>query len=571
MAIKVLDPRLVARIAAGEVVERPASAVKELVENVLDAGATQITVETREGGISLIRVTDNGSGIPAAEINLAFARYATSKISNFDDLESVSTLGFRGEALASIAAVAEVELATCTNNSSGSYARLKDGNIVEQKSQGRSQGTTITIRNLFRNVPARLKFLKSPNTENGHVAGVVTQYALAYPEAAFTLIVEGRTVLRTPGNGRLIETVAAAYGTDVAKNMLEIGGNTAYQGSPEIKVTGMVGSPAVNRANRSYISFFVNRRWVNSKLLAFAVEEAYHGMLMTGKHPFAVLNISIPGSEIDVNIHPAKTEIKFHDEHRVFGAVQRAVRHVLSNPAPPDGPHKTEEPPATFAAPPRAAMPLPFHSGYGTRPPARQSTQVSQPVPVFSLPALRLLGQIAATYIVAEGPDGLYLIDQHAAHERIMFERVTAQRTAQKVEVQGLLEPATFEASPQQDTILKPRLDDLAKSGFLLEPFGERTYLVRTIPACLDQNDWVSVLQELADNGGDRSKWTEKLSESIACHSAIRAGQSMSDQEMRELLRQLEKAALPSNCPHGRPTMIHLTIVDLEKNFGRRA
>lgn len=569
MAIKILDAQLVARIAAGEVVERPGSAVKELVENALDAGATQIMVETREGGVSLIRVTDNGSGIPAAEIDLAFARHATSKISNFDDLESISTLGFRGEALASIASVAEVELATCTAGSTGSYARLKDGDIIEQTSQGRSQGTTVTIRNLFRNVPARLKFLKSSNTENSHVANVITQYALAYPEVSFTLITEGRTALRTSGSGRLADAIVETYGTEIAKNMLVVG-NDGYQGVPEIRVTGMVGSPAINRANRNYISFFVNRRWVSSKLLAFAVEEAYHGMLMTGKHPVAVLNISIPGGEIDVNIHPAKTEIKFHDEHRVFAAVQRAVRQVLTNPAPPDNLSKIEEPSAPFAAPPRASVPLPFHVIPSAHTPARQPPEASRPVPAFSLPALRLLGQIAATYIVAEGPDGLYLIDQHAAHERIMFEQVTAQMSANKVDVQGLLEPATFEASPQQDAVLKPHLYDLAESGFLLEPFGERAYLVRTIPACLNQKAWGSVLQELADDAGGGSRWTEKLAETIACHSAVRAGQVLSDQEMRELLRQLEKAALPGNCPHGRPTMIHLTIADLEKDFGRR-
>lgn len=571
MPIKVLDPQLVARIAAGEVVERPASAVKELVENALDAGATQIMVETREGGTSLIRVTDNGSGIPASEVELAFARHATSKISNFDDLESISTLGFRGEALASIAAVAEVELATCTSDAPGSYVRLKDGNIVEQTSQGRSQGTTITVRNLFRNVPARLKFLKSPNTENGHVANVVTQYALAFPEVAFILSMEGRNVLHTSGSGRLIDDVVEAYGADIAKNMLEVGGKGEYQGAPEIKVTGMAGTPAVNRANRNFLSFFINRRWVNSKLLSFAVEEAYHGMLMVGKHPVAVINISIPAAEIDVNIHPTKTEIKFHDEHRVFAAVQRAVRRVLVEPSPSLATtSKIDEPTAAFAAPPLGTVPLPFVASRKPKSSLRHTPEAGRPIPAFSLPALRLLGQIAATYIVAEGPDGLYLIDQHAAHERVQFERVTAQMSVKKVEVQGLLEPATFEVDPRQESVLRSHLADLAGSGFLLEPFGVRTYLVRTIPTCLNRKDWTSVLRELTDNVETGSNWTERLAQSIACHSAVRAGQIMSDDEMRELLRQLEKAALPSNCPHGRPTMIRLTVADLEKEFGRR-
>ena len=572
MPIKILDPQLVARIAAGEVVERPASAVKELVENALDAGATQITVETREGGTGLIRVIDNGSGIPASEVELAFARHATSKISRYDDLESISTLGFRGEALASIAAVAEVELATCTSDAAGSYLRLKDGNIIEQTSQGRSQGTTITVRNLFRNVPARLKFLKSPNTENGHVANVVTQYALAFPEVAFTLSVEGRKVLHTSGSGRLIDAVVEAYGADVAKNMLEVGSRGEYQGAPEIRITGMAGTPAVNRANRNFLSFFVNHRWVNSKLLSFAVEEAYHGMLMTGKHPMAVINVSIPAAEIDVNIHPAKTDIKFHDEHRVFAAVQRAVRRVLVSPPAPSsaGSPLIEEPAAIFTAPHTGTVPLPFVVSREPKSSLRNAPDVSCQIPAFSLPVLRLLGQIAATYIVAEGPDGLYLIDQHAAHERVQFELVTAQMSAKKVELQALLEPAAFEADPRQESVLQSHLADLADSGFRLEPFGVRTYLVRTIPACLNRKDWTSVLRDLTDDVESGSSWMEKLAQSIACHSAIRAGQVMCSDEMRELLRQLETTALPGSCPHGRPTMIHLTLPDLEKEFGRR-
>ncbi|MDO8579086.1 MAG: DNA mismatch repair endonuclease MutL [Dehalococcoidales bacterium] len=570
MPIKVLDPQLIARIAAGEVVERPASAVKELVENALDAGATQIVVETREGGTTLIRVTDNGSGIPPSEVELAFARHATSKISSFDDLESISTLGFRGEALAAIAAVAEVELATCTSDAAGSYVRLKNGDIIEQTSQGRSQGTTVTVRNLFRNVPARLKFLKSPNIENGRVANVVTQYALAFPDVAFTLSMEGRTVLRTSGGGHLIDAIVEAYGADVAKNMLEVGGKGEYQGASEIKVTGMAGTPAVNRTNRNFLSFFVNHRWVNSKLLSFAVEEAYHGMMMTGKHPIAVLNISIPAAEIDVNIHPAKTEIKFHDEHQVFAAVQRAVRQILVAPFPSSETRsKIEEPPAAFAALPPGTVPLPFVVNHDDKSSIRH-TPDSRPVPAFSLPALRLLGQIAATYIVAEGPDGLYLIDQHAAHERVQFERVTSQMSVKKVEVQGLLEPVTFEVDPRQESVLRSHLADLADCGFLLEPFGARTYLVRTIPACLHRKDWTYVLRELTDDVDTGSKWTEKLAQSIACHSAVRAGQVMTVDEMRELLRQLEKTALPGNCPHGRPTMIRLTVADLEREFGRR-
>lgn len=569
MPIRLLDPQVVARIAAGEVVERPASVVKELVENALDAEASQITVEARDGGISLLRVTDNGTGIPAGEVEIAFQRHATSKITDMDDLESISTLGFRGEALASIAAVAEVELSTCTAGESvGSYLRL-NGDIIEQTSQGRSQGTTITVKNLFRKVPARLKFLKSPGTENSHIANVVTQYALAFPDVKFTLSLDGRTTLTTPGSGRLIDSTIEVYGLDVAQNMLEVGQDREWQGgTPNIAVAGMVGSPAISRANRNYLSFFVNHRWVNSRLLSWAVEEAYHGLLMTGKHPIAILNVSIPAAEVDVNIHPAKTEIKFHNEHQVFSAVQRMVRRAILEPSTVP---KIEENAATYVTPPPMSQPLPIRLDSTASPAARPvPITFSRPIPAFSLPALRLLGQIAGTYIVAEGPDGLYLIDQHAAHERILFEQINAQRSEKRVEVQGLLEPATFEVGPQQDAVLRSHIEELADSGFLLEAFGDRTYLVRTVPACLNRKDWLGVLRELTDvieGGGD---WSEKLSMSIACHSAIRAGQVINDDEMRELLRQLEKAAIPNSCPHGRPTMIHFSSGQLEKEFGRR-
>ena len=569
MPIKLLDPQVVARIAAGEVVERPASVVKELVENALDAGASQITIEAKDRGISLLRVTDNGSGIPAGEVELAFQRHATSKISSMDDLESISTLGFRGEALASIAAVAEVELATrAAGETVGSYLSLKSGEVMESTKQGRSQGTTITVRNLFRSVPARLKFLKSTATENSHIASVVTQYALAFPGVRFTLSLDGRIALQTPGSGRLIDTIVESYGLDVARNMLEVGQDGDWHGGlSDISVTGLVGSPAINRANRNYLSFFVNRRWVTSKLLSWAVEEAYHGLLMTGKHPVAVLNVAIPPAEVDINIHPAKTEIKFRNENQVFSAVQRAVRRALLEPSAAP---KIEEPTAAYASPPLMQPAVPIQPENMIHPVARPAPEVSHPMPAFSLPALRLLGQVARCYIVAEGPDGLYLIDQHAAHERIMFEQVNAQRAEKRIEVQGLLEPATFEVSPQQDAILRSHLEELAESGFSLEPFGDRTYLVRTVPACLDHKDWSGVLRELTDNVDGGSNWTERLSASIACHSAVRAGQIMSDEEMREMLRQLERATLPHSCPHGRPTMVHLTSAQLEKEFGRR-
>jgi len=338
MVIRVLAPEVVAKIAAGEVVERPASVVKELVENSLDGGSRQVTVEVRGGGVSLIRVTDNGSGIPAEELDLAFQRYTTSKISEIEDLDSISSLGFRGEALASIAAVAQVELAACAGaGAAGSYLRLENGVVVARGSRGHARGTTVTVQNLFHSVPARLKFLKSVATEGSHIAHVISQYALAFPEVRFTLTTDGKTVLRTPGSGKLTDSITQVYGLEIASNLLNLRSEEDYQGlaeAPSFGVSGMVGSPSIGRSNRRYLSFFVNRRWVSSRLLAWAVEEAYRGLLMQEKHPVAVINIALSPGEVDVNIHPAKSEVRFRNERLVFGAVQKAVRQVLVGSAP---------------------------------------------------------------------------------------------------------------------------------------------------------------------------------------------------------------------------------------------
>ncbi len=574
--IRVLAPEVVARIAAGEVVERPASVVKELVENSLDAGATVIGVECRAGGVGLIQVSDNGAGIPAAEVAVAFERHATSKLASFADLDSIATLGFRGEALPSIAAVAEVDIVTlaageadaavAAPSAAPTYLSLREGQVVSRGSRARSGGTTITVRNLFRNVPARLKFLKSAATESSHIARVVSQYALAYPAVKFTLTADAREVLSTPGTGRLLDAALSVYGLEIAGNLLEI---AESKWSPDARagvvgVSGLAGTPAIARANRDYLSFFVNRRWVNSRLLTAAAEEAYHGLLTIGRHPVVILNITVPAAEVDVNIHPAKSEIKFANERAVFAAVQRAVRSVLAASAPVP---RLEEPGPVFSAPPgivHRAAPVPLETLLDTPPAAPATT------PLFALPALRILGQLAASYIIAEGPDGLYLIDQHAAHERVLFEQVMTERSQQRVAVQGLLEPATFTVTPPQAEVMKSLADELAGFGFALEPFGERTYLVRAIPACLGRNDWGAALRELLDSPpGGALLSREKIAESVACHAAVRAGQTLSDDEMRGLVRDLEQVGTPHTCPHGRPTMTHLSLSQLARQFAR--
>jgi DNA mismatch repair protein MutL len=588
MTIRLLDNATINRIAAGEVVERPASVVKELVENALDAGATQIWVEIRGGGTGLIRVTDNGMGIPQAEAALAFERHATSKIKNAEDLQKIESLGFRGEALPSIASVADIELVTCAEGEpSGTFLTLESGNIVSQKRQARTRGTTITANNLFRRVPARLKFLKTPATETSHAANAVSQYALASPEVAFSFTTDGRETLRTGGQGRLLDAVIDVYGAATAAKMLPVDTATqdwhpAMEETTSIRVTGMAGSPDLTRSNRDSISFFVNRRWVSSRILTYAVEEAYSGLLMTGKHPIAVLNITIPPEEVDVNIHPAKSEVKFHNDSPVFRAVQKAVRQALTSQMPVPGieevaaPYRTDsyrgasyQGSSPSSTPPQLQRLLNVTDHLEKRPGALPED--SQPRLADSLPVLRVVGQVMNVYIVAEGPDGLYLIDQHAAHERIRYDSVLKQRQERKPEIQGLLEPVTLEVTPRQDAVLAASLGELADFGFSIEAFGDRTYLTRAVPAMLAGDDWATILRELLDAlaSETRSNREEKIAASIACHGAIKRGQALSETEMKALVRQLEQTANPHSCPHGRPTVIRLSAAQLEREFGR--
>jgi DNA mismatch repair protein MutL len=571
MTIRVLNEETISRIAAGEVVERPASVVKELVENTLDAGATQLAVEVKDSGISLIRVTDNGCGIPTGEVELAFRRYATSKISSLVDLTSSRSLGFRGEALSSIAAVAEVELVTRTGSEpDGTYLLWRDGAVVERSRQGRAQGTTVTVKHLFRRVPARLKFLKSRATENSHIANIVSRYALAFPEVRFTLSQDGRITLRTPGSGRLLDSINQVYGLEIAQHMLEIkvrdGSGGDQVGVPS--VTGTIGSPKVSRASRDYLSLFINRRWVNHRLLAWAVAEAYHGLLMVGRHPVAVVNIALPPGEVDVNVHPTKIEVRLRDERAVVASLQKAVRSTLVEltPVPRIEEVATGKREFPESQPGLWVVSAKLGSGVASRPTVSSETPLP---PAKALPVLRVVGQLLTSYIVAEGPEGIYVIDQHAAHERILFERIKAKQQFQKLEVQTLLEPVPFEVSPKQSAILTTKLESLAEFGFAIEPFGERTFLVRTVPALLADRNWSEVLRDLLDSSGGQTDWVERVAVTMACHSAVRAGQVMTDQEMRAMIKELEQVSLPHSCPHGRPTMIYLSLNQLNSEFGR--
>jgi DNA mismatch repair protein MutL len=543
MPIRILSCEVVSKIAAGEVVDRPAAVVKELVENSLDAGATQISVEAQDGGVRLIRVTDNGSGIPANEAERAFHRYATSKIETETDLEKIATLGFRGEALPSIAAAAEVEMLTRNDaDAAATYLYVKSSNVTKRDKRTRPRGTTVTVHHLFRHVPARLKFMKSATTESGHIANLLSQYALAFPEVRFNLVIDGRLTLQTSGNGSLRDAVAEVYGPEIARQMLEIHESDSVPG-----VSGLVSPPSLSRSSRSYLSFFVNRRCVHSSLLARATEDAYHGLLMTGKHPVAVLNVTLPPQELDVNVHPTKRDVKFRNTQIVYSAVQKAIEKVLVKAPMPE----------VKAGAPETAQPVSLWTVKGG---------------TFSLPILRVVGQLASNYIMAEGPEGLYLIDQHAAHERVLFEKILDQRARRQVEVQGLLEPLTLELTPKQEEVLKNKGELLGEFGFGLEHFGGRSYLLKAVPAVAVEGDLAAAVTELLDSiSGEEepAKRDEKIAQSVACHSAVKAGHTLSAEEMRELIKQLEQTRQPRTCPHGRPTMIHLSSHQLEKEFGR--
>ena len=565
-AIQKLSPQVIGKIAAGEVIERPASVVKELVENSLDAAARLITVEIGRGGLDLIRVSDDGGGIAPDELPLAFERHATSKLLTENDLERVATLGFRGEALPSIAAVAEIEIASRpANAASGALLRLREGEVVEQGEKGIAAGTIIAVRGLFRRQPARLKFLRSPAAEAAQIAGVVSHYALAYPEVRFVLLVDGRLTLQTPGNADLRDAAAGVYGHQVAQALLPLPLDAGAIDPPA--VIGLVGEPGLSRANRNYITLFINRRWVRSRTLTYAVEEAYHGFLMTGRHPLAIVDIRLPAADVDVNVHPSKLEVRLRNEREVFALLQRQVRRTLTQSAPLPAVSAT-----TWAGGARRHPPVSRFEPAPLALDAATAAPVEQPRLTPLVPAMRALGQVGMVYIVAEGPEGLYLVDQHAAHERILFERFLGTGGA-AVDAQGLLEPVAVEIAPRQQALLTEMAQELSEQGFSLEPFGEGTYLVRSLPAELKGRDVAKTLVEFLDALAREEAVADRrqrVAMSLACHAAIRAGQSLSQEEMRELLRQLEQTENPRHCPHGRPTMIHMSADALAREFRRR-
>ncbi len=574
MPIRILPENVSSAIAAGEVVERPASVVKELVENSLDAGAKSIQITTEEGGKLLIEVVDDGCGIAQAEVLLAVARFATSKLETAQDLFAIDTLGFRGEALSSIAAVSRLEMVTRAQGEEiGSKLNVNGGEIKPLSSIGSPPGTVIRIRDLFYNVPARRKFLKTENTERRWITRFVSRYALAYPEVRFQLQQEGRSLFNTSGNGDQREVLTEVFGLETARQMISIPPSP----SAEISVSGFVSPPELNRSNRRELTFFVNGRWVQDSSLSAAVLQAYHTLLMVGRYPLAVLFLQVPPEQVDVNVHPTKSEIRFRESDRVFAVLQRAIRATLmGHTSPPRVDlHSTWSREGLSSRPGAISTDWGFAAESSFDPSASRPLSLQGVLPAGTIPLLRAVGQIGAAYLVAEGPDGLYLVDQHAAHERILFEKMMAARDAGALESQNLLEAQTIEFSHSEAVLLQENLKALNELGFVIEPFGERSFRLRAVPSLVMGKDpsfaLRSVVEEFEENEEPLADALEaRLAARICKRVAIKAGQVLSLAEQRQLLRDLEACSMPRTCPHGRPTMIHLSVDALERQFGRR-
>ncbi len=568
--IAVLPPAVAERIAAGEVIETPAAVVKELVENALDAGARQIIVDVRGGGLESIRVTDDGSGIATDEVALAFQRHATSKLRDLSDLLRVRTLGFRGEALPSIATVADVLLHTATDGApAGTVLHLRHGEIVERSKRARSRGTTVTVRDLFAAFPARRRFLRAPRVEAQQIGQTVRRFALAHPAVAFTLAFDGHTAFRTPGNGTLADAIAALYGPAVAAHLLPLTA-TVREGT----IAGVLGDRAVSRPSRAAVTFIINGRCVKCPPLAAAFETAYRPLLPRGRHPLAVLHLTVPPDAVDVNIHPAKAEVRLLHTAALGEALADACRATLGRlpTLPPDDADWSFLP--TPLPPPGAGggemQEVLSLGGMRDMSPCAMTDAM---VPESNLPALRIVGQLEDRLILAEGADGLYLVDQHRAHERIIYEHLR-ERTRHEAESEEGVEPLVLALSPADARRLTERMPDLAAVGVACEAWGRNTFLLRSMPAELSGAEslgplLLDALAEADDYAGDGTDaWRDRLCTALACRSALRRGLPLSPGAMHDLLRRLGTTASPTVCPHGSPIVLHVGSGFLIRQFG---
>lgn len=619
--INVLDSGTIDKIAAGEVVERPSSVVKELVENAVDAGADAVTVEIKEGGITLIRVTDNGSGIEAGQVRKAFLRHATSKISSVEDLHRISSLGFRGEALSSICAVAKVELITKTADALTGVRYLCEGaKEIEYSEVGAPDGTTILVRNLFFNTPVRRKFLKQPQTEGGYIVDLMEHMALSRPDVSFKLLVNGQVKFHTSGNGNLKEVIYRIYGREISQNLVEI----QYAGAEGFQISGYLGKPVLNRSNRNFENYYINGRYIKSTLLAKAIEDGYSQYLMQHKFPFTVLHFAIDTALVDVNVHPTKMDVRFSDSDGIYHMVAQAVAQTLQRQEmiPETFLEDRKEPKSASpgqtpvpAAPaeraekePKLSVPEPFEQvrteqfrvmeemKYEAEMPKlldrmpnpiwnRETAEtVEKPVQLdlFEEKMLsernreeyRILGQIFDTYWLIAFRDKLFIVDQHAAHEKVKYERLIRHYREKGIVSQGLNPPIVATLTAKEEQVLSEYGAVFARLGFEIEHFGGSEYALRGVPAdlygCGEKELFLDVLDELAEGPLYKNLTVveEKLA-SMACKSAVKGNNELSYAEMEALIDELLTLDNPYNCPHGRPTIISMSKYEIEKKFKR--
>jgi len=578
-----LNQSLINKIAAGEVVERPLSVVKELTENAIDAGATVITVEIRDGGLTSIRVTDNGGGISPENLPLAFARHATSKIISFDDLMSVQTLGFRGEALSSIAAVAQVEMITKTAQTlAGTRVEIHGGKLLSSKEIGCADGTTVIVSNLFYNTPARRKFLKKPAVEAGYIAFCLERLALGNPSLVLRYINNGQIVFQTTGNGDLKAALLNIYGREIATKTATVDAT-----ENDVRLYGLVGKPEIARANRRHGSFFINSRYIDSKLVTRAIESATKTMLPSGKFPVYTLNLTMPHDALDVNVHPTKMDVRFAAEEEIFAFIEDAVRDALEeNNLIPTAPvvRRVEVP-----KPEAEQIPLPFERV--------RTVEKSEPKPAaFPMRALSLReesriatvpepqpeqkpfthykihGLVFQTYWLVQQNESLYVIDQHAAHERVLYEEFLKKAQQEVVHAQNLLAPITLRLTPREKQVLYDNKELFSRFGFDISDDDEILSVPFLMKGPLSTTFFTDLLDKLDQVGFVKnSPYTHKteIIAMAACKAAVKAGDNLQESEAQALIEQLLELDNPFTCPHGRPTIIEITKKEFERRFKR--
>jgi len=574
--IHILSDEMASRIAAGEVVERPASVVKELIENSLDAGATEISISIEKSGTALIRVADNGEGMGPEDLALALERHATSKLRNEEDLFRVATLGFRGEALPSIGSVSRMEIVSRLPLSETGYRiRIEGGKKAAPSVTGSPIGTSVEIKDIFFNTPARRKFLKSPATELSHICDVFNRVALAYPKVHFRLSHDGRIIADHAAVSQGTDRLHQVFGREMARDLIPFSWARS-----ELSASGYLSSAPASFPNSRYLITFVNRRFVRDKVLTHAVLQGYETLLMKGQYPAVVLFLEIPFTEVDVNVHPAKYEVKFRRQSMVHETVAEAIRQKLKQEAKESSRKILPSASGPFTGVMEAQLP------YTNRAIEQEKSHLRPDAfPISSgqaesihdgfFSSLYILGQILGCYVVCSCPHGLALIDQHAAHERVFFEKFRRQLNTGNIQKQSLLIPQTIELSAGELLLLEQKVPALERFGFLLEPFGPDSYAITAVPALLPEGDCRPIVRqmvaELADveNSEKLRQHLEERLATMACHSVIRANRKLEMSEMRELLRELDQIEFATQCPHGRPVLVEFSQDDLEKMFKR--